>query len=693
MRSATLPASLNPGGEGPPRPIGFIARRRAVISVLLHAFLFALGLLISFGVANNFYRALPFRILDLSQAEDPGGGGWLLYQYLPMALLAVPLKLIVFAIFHQYRQTWRYVGLRDLLGVAGASYVGSFVLMVAYFAAKTYGGGTGGAFASFLESAFRADIVALIDQSGVGFREGSVFLADLVATIGLVSVARVFWRLYHEEVKALPAGQRRRILILGAGRSGETVLREIIGAGERQEVVGFLDDDPDRWHNRIHGVEVLGGTADVLRIAKEFGVEEILIAIPGAPPKEIRRIVESCQGASITFRTIPSVSDLIEGRVEVRQIRSVSIEDLLGRDPVELDTTAIGNVLKNRRIAITGAGGSIGSEMCRQIALFHPQRLILIEQAENNLFEIDRELRAAYPELDIVPCVADICDGARIRRIFALEKPSAVFHAAAHKHVPMMESNPGEAVKNNVVGTQIVADAAVEARVEKVVMISTDKAVNPTSIMGCTKRVAELYVQQLSARSRTQFVTVRFGNVLGSSGSVVPIFRRQIAAGGPVTVTHPEMKRYFMTIPEAAQLVLQAGAMGNGGEIYVLDMGDPVKIVDLARDMIVLSGLRPGSDIEITFTGMRPGEKLFEELSIEGEDISATSHPKIGIWRHRPENWERLCAGVEQLIAAADTGSREEVVAPLRCLVPEFQPENVALPCETPTAVAPAGTA
>jgi FlaA1/EpsC-like NDP-sugar epimerase len=318
--------------------------------------------------------------------------------------------------------------------------------------------------------------------------------------------------------------------------------------------------------------------------------------------------------------------------------------------------------------------------MCRQIARFGPQRLLLIEQAENGLFEIDRELRASFPGLDIVPCVADICDRERLDRLFATHEPSAVFHAAAHKHVPMMELNPGEAIKNNVVGTQTVADAAVAAGVAKMVMISTDKAVNPTSIMGCSKRVAELYVQQLSARTSTQFVTVRFGNVLGSSGSVVPIFRRQIEEGGPVTVTHPEMKRYFMTIPEAAQLVLEAGAMGGGGEIFVLDMGEPVKIVDLARDMIQLSGLRPDVDIDIEFTGIRPGEKLFEELSIAGEDVSVTKHPKIGIWRHRPEDWDRLCAGIRSLVAIADDAAHPEIVARLRSLVPEFQPEQNGLP-------------
>jgi FlaA1/EpsC-like NDP-sugar epimerase len=323
--------------------------------------------------------------------------------------------------------------------------------------------------------------------------------------------------------------------------------------------------------------------------------------------------------------------------------------------------------------------------MCRQIAAFGPQRLLLVEQAENNLFEIDREVRGRWPGLHVCAYVADITDRARIERIFGNERPSTVFHAAAHKHVPIMELNPGEAIKNNILGTMTVADACLAAGVDRMVMISTDKAVNPTSIMGCTKRVAEMYVQGLTDSGPTHFVTVRFGNVLGSSGSVVPIFRQQIAAGGPVTVTHPDMTRYFMTIPEAAQLVLQAGTMGRGGEIYMLHMGEPVRILDLARDMITLSGLRPGIDIEIVFTGKRPGEKLFEELANEGENLGPTSHPKIGIWKHRPEIRELVLAGIERLLALADAGDPAEIQSQLKIIVPEYNPQG-----ETPAKPPPA---
>jgi FlaA1/EpsC-like NDP-sugar epimerase len=659
-----------------PRPLGFVARYRPWISLAVHGLVFAVALLAAFGLAYNFRSVFPYRTIQMT---DTGvaiteRGGWFLWWYLPFLVVAVPLKLFAFALFRQYHGSWRYVGLRDLLGVASASYVGSFLFMVAYF---------------LVFYTHHPVVDYLQERAGVGFPQSSVFLSDLVATVGLVAICRVLWRLYHEEVKRVTDGHRRRLLVVGADRAGETVVREIIASGERHEVVGFIDDDASRWHNRIHGVEVLGPTSALPEVAEREEVEEILIALPGAPPREIRRIVELCQGTGVNFRTIPSVGDLIEGRVQISEIRDVDIADLLGRDPVQLDTNAIGQILGGKTILITGAGGSIGAEMCRQIARFEPRRLILLEQAENGLFEIDRELRARFPHLDVVARVGDICDATRVRSIFEEDRPSAVFHAAAHKHVPLMEINSGEALKNNVLGTRVVADVAAETGVAKVVMISTDKAVNPTSIMGCSKRVAELYVQHLSRLSPTQFVTVRFGNVLGSSGSVVPIFQRQIADGGPVTVTHAEMKRYFMTIPEAAQLVLQAGAMGRGGEIYVLDMGDPVKIVDLARDMIQLSGLQPGVDIEIEFIGIRPGEKLFEELSVKGEDMAKTSHPKIYIWKHRPENWDRLRGGIEKLIAIADTGDKAAIVAQLGALVPEFQPAPLQLP---DTAVSPSAS-
>jgi FlaA1/EpsC-like NDP-sugar epimerase len=398
--------------------------------------------------------------------------------------------------------------------------------------------------------------------------------------------------------------------------------------------------------------------------------------VPSATRRQLRRVIELCEGTSLRFRTVPGIDELINGKVTVSQIRRVRIEDLLGRDPIRLDCEQIARYIRGKTVMVTGAGGSIGSEMCRQISRFEPECLVLIEQAENPLFDIERELRRLFPRLRIVSYIADIADAKRLRTVFRAEKPMVVFHAAAHKHVPLMEMHPGEAVKNNILGTRTVADAAVEAGVDKFVMISTDKAVNPTSVMGCSKRVAEMYIQELNHRTRTHFVTVRFGNVLGSSGSVIPIFRDQIDKGGPVTVTHPDMCRYFMTIPEASQLVLQAGALGSGGEIYVLHMGEPVKIVDLARQMIVLSGLRPGEDIEIKFTGVRPGEKLYEELSIEGEDFGKTSHEKIYVWKHRREDWDFICRSIGEIVAGADTATPEQIRAKLASIVPEYDPNK-----------------
>ncbi len=406
---------------------------------------------------------------------------------------------------------------------------------------------------------------------------------------------------------------------------------------------------------------------------------------------EIRRIVELCRPTGVSLRTLPGVDSLIDGTVTVSQLSDVAIEDLLGRDPVTLDTEALHDFIRGRSVLVTGAGGSIGSELCKQICRFKPKTIVLVEQAENNLFEIHRALKAEFREVSVVPYVADICDSKRLEAVFETERPAVVFHAAAHKHVPMMESNPGEAIKNNVFGTKKVADTAHRFGVERFVMVSTDKAVNPTSVMGASKRAAEIYVQTLSTRSKTHFITVRFGNVLGSAGSVIPIFKEQIAKGGPVMVTHPEMRRYFMTIPEACQLILQAGAMGRGGEIFILDMGDPVKIVDLARDLIRLSGYRPDEDIAIEFSGMRPGEKLFEELSFDAEKAEKTRHPKIFVGIFRAYAEEEVERGLARLHGLTDGFSPAQIRDALRTLIPEYTPMvlDAAPVAVTPLAVPP----
>ncbi|HPZ96861.1 MAG TPA: nucleoside-diphosphate sugar epimerase/dehydratase [Phycisphaerae bacterium] len=619
------------------------ARYRTQVSVLAHTLLFALALLISFCLRYDFRTRTP----------------WFTEEYLTYLPLTLAVKISVFGFLGLYRDSWRYVGLRDLFAITKASHISIFLCLVGVYVAAWTG------------------LYPPEDGDRGYWVPNSVFLLDWVFTIATVSAARIGYRFYYEELRPLNAVAQVRLLIVGAGDTADSILREIIRTSEdRYRVVGFLDDDVSKHGARIRGFEVLGSTQDIRKICEQYDVEEVLIALPSSPQRKIRHLISLCAGMNLRFRTVPAVSDLIEGRVQVSQIRAVDIEDLLGREPVTLDSDAIGEYLRDKVIMVTGAGGSIGSEMCRQIARFKPRKLLLVERMENALFEINRELERAFPDLHRVPLVADIADAGRIRHILNSARPTAVFHAAAHKHVPMMEWNPGEAIKNNILGTKCLADAALEAEVAKFVMISTDKAVNPTSVMGCSKRVAEMYVQQLRDHrpGKTEFVTVRFGNVLGSSGSVVPIFKEQIARGGPVTVTHPAMTRYFMTIPEAAQLVLQAGAMGHGGEVFLLDMGEPVKIVQLAMDLITLSGLRPHEDIEIKFSGIRPGEKLFEELSITGEDVAPTRHPKIGIVKKRPEDFDRVCAGIEHLLTLADTGSPEEICEALKAIVPEYTP-------------------
>jgi len=471
--------------------------------------------------------------------------------------------------------------------------------------------------------------------------------------------------------------KENRTILIGAGQAGVLVARELENRPDLNLLpVGFVDDDPAKHGLVIQGLEVLGPTSKLAEIARKKGAKQALITIAAAPRKTIRRIALLCEQAGIATKVVPGLFEVVAGTASFSTIRDVALEDLLGREPVELDLEAIGQDLRGRVVLLTGAGGSIGSELCRQIARFRPRELVLVEQAENALFLIHRELAASFPDLAIVPCVADVCDAVRMRNIFAAHRPEAVFHAAAHKHVPMMEWNPGEAVKNNVLGTRVVADLAHAFSARQFVLISTDKAVNPTSVMGATKRLAEMYVQALSAASPTRFVTVRFGNVLGSNGSVIPIFREQLQKGGPITVTHPEMRRYFMTIPEACQLVLQAGSMGLGGEIFVLDMGEPVRILDLALDLIRLSGLRPYEDIDIVFTGIRPGEKLFEELSTAEEHVDKTRHPKIFIGRVVPEPLAEVTEKIDRLVELADRLPPAELRSRLAEAVPEYEPEE-----------------
>ena len=526
-----------------------------------------------------------------------------LFQYIVMVLFGIPDR------------AWRYIGLRDMTRFVGALGVATTVLIGFRLGFGKYTGTT------------RYIVIPI-----------SIIAIDFVMAFLFITGARVLRRILaereerskHASRTSIPRVEKRTVLI-GAGRAGVAVAKEV-----QQNpnlgilVIGFLDDDPRKKGAVIQGTKVLGKTGAIAKIKEIHEIDQAIISIAAANGADIRRIVTVCEKAKLPVKIIPGIYEIIGGKVNLSRIREVTIDDLLGREVVELDIEGIKTFLLNKRVLITGAGGSIGSELCRQAIQFHPESIVLLEQAENPLFEIHKELMPISGDVALYPRIADVCDVARIRAVFEEFKPHVVFHAAAHKHVPMMEWNPGEAVKNNIFGTKTIADAADAGGAQSFVMISTDKAVNPTSVMGATKRVAELYIQGMSQISQTTFSAVRFGNVLGSAGSVIPIFKKQIAAGGPITVTHPEMKRYFMTIPEACQLVMQAASMGCGGEIFVLDMGKPVKIVDLAKDLIRLSGFAE-EEISIEFVGVRPGEKLFEELSTSGEDMAKTRHPKIYI--------------------------------------------------------------
>jgi len=502
----------------------------------------------------------------------------------------------------------------------------------------------------------------------------SVFIIDWALVILLTGGLRFALRALKETTPLFkPAG--KRLLIVGAGDAGDMLLREIKkNKSLEYNPVGFVDDDPNKAGVKIHGVPVLGRAQDIPKLISSRGVEEIIIAIPSATGSQMRRIFGYCRESKAKFMTIPPLKEIIGGEVHFNQVREVRMEDLLGREPVNLDMELIRQYLGGKTVLITGAGGSIGSELCRQVASFHPAKVIPLDRAENSLFYIQLELRERFPDLDLHPLICDINNEEKLQAIMDEFRPQVIFHSAAYKHVPLMEDHPEEAVLNNIIGTKRIVQASHQAGAEKFVMISTDKAVRPSSVMGASKRVAELWVQGFSRLSKTQFVTVRFGNVLGSQGSVVPIFRHQIAQGGPLTITHPEVTRYFMTLSEAAQLVMQAGALGQGGDILLLDMGEPIRIVDLARDMVSLSGLDPDRDIEFSFCGLRKGEKLHEELFVEGEGVQPTSHAKILVAQPVYYDWQRLESDVERLRALAQGMKRDEIIEKLQEMIPAYNP-------------------
>jgi FlaA1/EpsC-like NDP-sugar epimerase len=535
------------------------------------------------------------------------------------------IRLLSNHFFGIYRRAWRYASIDEVLAIVGAVSAGSvFAVTMCLF---------------WFGSLPARSIVVL----------------DWFLNIAFLGGSRFMWRLVAPFLNVLPAVQPNRpaaknVLIIGAGDGGVLVARELRNHYKGEvRLVGFVDDDPKKQSQRILGFPVLGTKDEVPAIVDRYGVDEIIISMPSVPRKVIREIVAVAQQTGKTVKILPGVFDLIEGNVTVNKIREVQIEDLLGRDPVKVDIVGMSAYIAGHVILVTGAGGSIGSELCRQIVSLKPEKLLILDNCENNVYEIEMELKAES-KVEIVPLVKDIRDRRSIEAVFAEYKPDVVFHAAAHKHVPLMEKNPEESIKNNVYGTYQVAAAAHRHQAKRFVLVSTDKAVNPTSVMGASKRIAEMIIQYLDTISSTTYVAVRFGNVLGSRGSVIPLFRRQILAGGPVTVTHPKMIRYFMTIPEAVQLILQAGALASRGEIFVLDMGEPVSIMDLATTLIRLSGLQPYVDIDIKITGMRPGEKLYEELLTDEENVNATTHERIFV--AKPSSLDR--ALLQKTITAFD---------------------------------------
>ena len=556
-----------------------------------------------------------------------------------------------------YSFIWRYVGMAEIKPFIKAAVSSALPLLV---------------MRAFLSEDFQVWRVPF-----------SIIVMDTLLAFGGVLGLRVLWRsMYERNQKRKKAAlstnghKKKPVLLIGAGRAGVLAAREIKNRGNIElEIKGFIDDDPTKLGSVIHGVPVLGSCKDLHHLVRRLSIDHVVISLAQASRQEFRRILDICEKVPVRVQIIPGLYEILEGRVKISRIRDVQIEDLLGREPINLEEKNIKQFLAGKTVVVTGAGGSIGSELARQVGRFLPAKLLLIDRAEFALFGIEQELSERFPELPIVPLVADVGDQLRMRAIFSTHRPEVVFHAAAHKHVPMMEHNSCEAVKNNVLVTYSLGDIAGEFGVEAFVLISTDKAVRPSSVMGATKRVAELVIQSLNSTYKTRFVAVRFGNVIGSAGSVIPIFKDQIQRGGPVTVTHPDMVRYFMTIPEAAQLVLQAGTMGNGGEIFILDMGEPVRILDLAKDTIALSGLRPFDDIDIVFTGVRPGEKLFEELQTDQEDMTRTRHPKISIGKIVPYSPLQVSWALERLRHFSENNRERELRIFFNELLPEAQLE------------------
>ncbi|KTC89782.1 polysaccharide biosynthesis protein [Fluoribacter dumoffii] len=557
------------------------------------------------------------------------------------------IQVCCFFYFKTYRGLWRFFSLNDVVRILKATFTATILgIPVLYLM-------------SILHEVPR-----------------SVFPLYCMILTTILCSTRMLRRLYWDkQAKGTKTNEIKRVLIIGAGMAGESLARDLKRSNQYIPV-GFIDDNLTKRGLEVHGVRVLGTTSQIAKCVSDYLIDLIFIAIPSASSSVMRRIVTCCEESNTPYSTLPSLNALASGRVEVNALRPVNIEDLLGRDQISLEWDKVTAGITGKRVLVTGGGGSIGSELCRQILALKPNSLAIIESSEFNLYQIEMELKQNFPDVSIEFMLMNVTDEVAINHFFVSFQPEIVFHAAAYKHVPLLENQIRVAVMNNVLGTQIVAKASVSVNVAKFILISTDKAVNPTNIMGTTKRVAEIYCQNLDGRAKTQFITVRFGNVLGSAGSVVPLFQKQLQNGGPIKVTHPEMQRYFMTIPEACQLILQAMVNGKGGEIFVLDMGEPVKISYLAEQMIRLAGKEPGKDIMIEFTGLRPGEKLFEELFHESEQLAPTEHEKLFKAKFRELNWDELIQTMRLLHTACEEHQDDELLILLKSLVPELNTTN-----------------
>lgn len=591
------------------------------------------------------YLALAVRF-DFSFRYIPEEYEIVVKDILPISII---ITLVIFVLCRLYSSLWTYAGAMETINIIGAVFVDSFCNMIAVIA-------------------LNREIIVPLPRS--------YYILYCMFLLGLTFVSRYAYRAFRTFTRnRVNDSKMRKTLIIGAGAAGNALIREIRSSEYlHKKVVGVIDDDIQKIGSYIHGVKVVGNRETILRNAQELQVDEIIVAIPSVAPCEIKDILNICKETGCELKKLPGMYQLVNGEVSVSNLKNVDVNDLLGREPVQVNLDSIMDYVSGKVILVTGGGGSIGSELCRQIASHHPKQLVIVDIYENTTYDIQNELKSSFPKLNLVVLIASIRNTKRMNQIFEIYRPEIVYHAAAHKHVPLMEDSPNEAIKNNVLGTWKIVEAADKWDVKRFVMISTDKAVNPTNIMGASKRLCEMIIQTYNKKSNTEFVAVRFGNVLGSNGSVIPLFKKQIEEGGPVTVTHPDIIRYFMTIPEAVSLVLQAGAYAKGGEIFILDMGEPVKILDLAKNLILLSGHKPNEDITISFTGLRPGEKLYEEMLMKEEGIQDTANKLIHIGKPIEMDEDEFLHQLEELRDYV-VEEPEDIREYVQKLVPTYHPQ------------------